>query len=145
MAHDCDCRKFLPPLQPASESVAAVNVWQMYDYAYMLTRRERALAEDLVQEAFMAAAGKWTIPRRWSDDRRLAWLLRVTANIAIDGFRRNGTARSKQADIWDHYRPVEPDTARQALSGLELRRCWEVIERLPKRQHMAAMLQWRVG
>jgi len=116
----------------------------VYGAAYSVTR-ERELAAELVQEAFQAAAKNWAELRTWSDRRRRGWLRQVTANIAIDGFRRNTTVRDKQGEVWERYRPREFDTAEQALSSIALQRCWEVIERMPQRQHLAALLYWRHG
>ncbi len=118
---------------------------EVYGCACFLTRREHELAEEFVQEAFQAAAENWAELRSWNDQRRLGWLKRVAANIAIGGFRRNTTARNKQGEVWERYRPRESDPAEQALSSIALQRCWEVIERMPERQHLMALLYWGNG
>jgi RNA polymerase sigma factor (sigma-70 family) len=118
---------------------------QVYDRAYFITRGEQALAEDLVQEAFQAAARNWGKLRTLSPEEQAGWLCRVAVNIAINGFRRNRTARDKQSLVWQRYQPREADTHVQALSAIALQRCWEVIQRLPERQHLVALLRWGYG
>ena len=78
-------------------------------------------------------------------EARTAWLRRVAANLAISRFRHNEVVRNRQPDVWRRYRPPEADTFQQALSSHAVKRCWEVIERMPNRQRVVALLYWRVG
>src|ERR1700753_1841837 len=46
----------------------------LFGYACVLTRGDRALADDLVQSAFVAAAGQWVMVRGLNEPQRLSWL-----------------------------------------------------------------------
>jgi DNA-directed RNA polymerase specialized sigma24 family protein len=51
----------------------------------VLTRGDQALAHDLVQAAFEAAAMTWASLRGLADEQRRNWLYRTLANIAVTG------------------------------------------------------------
>jgi len=55
------------------------------------------LAEDVVQEAFVAAAREWS--ERGAPDNPAAWLLTVARRRAVDAIRRERTRRSFAADL----------------------------------------------
>jgi RNA polymerase sigma factor (sigma-70 family) len=117
----------------------------LYDFMYLFTRCERALAEDLVQEAFQEAWKNWheLRPPLTTPDQLLKWLRRVAARRAVDGYRHNTVVRKKQPQVWDRYRPRAADTEAQALSAVAVERCWDVIACMPERQHQIALLYWR--
>ena len=72
----------------------------LFGYACVLTRGDRALAEDLVQAAFEAAARAWGIVRRLAEERRRAWL-RTTVGRQHRGERfsaRGGLAGAAATD-----------------------------------------------
>ena len=54
----------------------------LFGYAYVLTRGDRALAEDLVQSTFMAATMHWPTIRGLHDLQRLRWLRTTIGNRA---------------------------------------------------------------
>jgi RNA polymerase sigma factor (sigma-70 family) len=65
-------------------------------------------AEDLVQDAVIAALRRW--PAEGIPQRPDAWLFTVARNRALDGVRRHGTYRTKLAQLqW----PVQPDPEEQ--------------------------------
>ena len=61
----------------------------LFGYACALTQGDHALADDLVQAAFMAAAPQWPTMRCLHDAQRLRWLHTTVGNLAISAFRRN--------------------------------------------------------
>ncbi len=114
----------------------------LFGYACVLTRGDRALAEDLVQAAFEAAAGAWPALRGLADEQRSSWLRRTLANIAVNGFRREAAFRDRLPRIETLYRKIQVDPLEQAFSSIALERCWRVIQGLPEQQHAVALLRW---
>lgn len=135
-----------PHLSPgeARELAAAFSAHakDVFVHACFLTRGDTALAEDLVQQAFQAAAGAWSALRVLGEDKLRAWLRSTTRNLAVSEFRHNSMAKSKHADIEQEYRGPEADTSSDALNNLALERCWQVITEMPARRHMIALMYW---
>jgi RNA polymerase sigma factor (sigma-70 family) len=115
----------------------------LFGYACVLARGDRALADDLVQAAFEAAARDWGILRCLAAGQRRAWLRTTAANIAVSGFRRDAAWRDRLPRIEARYRPTEADTEALAFSQIALKRCWQIIKDMPERQHAAAVLRWQ--
>jgi len=67
--------------------------------------RDLDLAEDLAQDALVAALEQW--PRTGIPDNPGAWLMTTAKRRAIDGFRRADTARRKVAEIGHTLEEVE--------------------------------------
>ena len=119
---------------PTFERFYAEHVHELVAIARALAG-SRAQAEDLAQEAMLAAY------RRWSDIAALehpeAWVRRVCANMAKSQFRRTmtefraltrlGGRRERQAD--------PPDSGEHDAF-------WEKVRRLPKRQAQAVALHY---
>ena len=114
----------------------------LFGYACMVTRGDQALAHDLVQAAFEAAARRWQTLRDKTEEQRLFWLYRTLSNIAVNGFRREAAFRDRLPRIEIFYRKTQADPDEQAFSSIMLERCWRVIEGLPERQHAVALLRW---
>ena len=114
----------------------------LFGRACVVTRGDQALAHDLVQASFEAAARRWQALRALTEEQRLGWLCRTLSNIAVSGFRREAAFRDRLPRIEILYRksPAAPDE--QAFSSIMLERCWGVIEGLPERQHAVALLRW---
>lgn len=117
----------------------------LFGYACVLTRGDRALADDLVQSAFMAAAGQWPTMRCLRDVQRRRWLRTTVGNLAISVFRRNDAFRDRLPQLEALYRPPSADTHADAVSGIALDRCWRVIQALPPQQHEVAVMRWLLG
>jgi len=88
----------------ASDAQAAVTAVWRHEAARLiagLTRmtRDLGLAEDLAQDALVAALDQW--PREGVPANPGAWLMAVAKRRAIDQFRREDTAR-RGADILGH-------------------------------------------
>jgi RNA polymerase sigma factor (sigma-70 family) len=120
----------------------AVYAPGLFGYACVLTRGDRALAEDLVQSTFMAAARQWSTVRCLRDAQRLRWLHATAGNLAVSIFRRNGAFRDRLPRLEARYRPPSPDTHAEAMSGIAVERCWRAIQALPPRQHAVAVMRW---
>jgi RNA polymerase sigma-70 factor, ECF subfamily len=126
----------------------------LFGYACVLTRRDRAMAEDLVQAAFEAAAEAWHVLGDLTEEQRRGWLCRMLASIAVDGFRRETAFRDRLPRIEALYQKIQADPPEQAppeqahpeqvLSSIALERCWQIIQGLPQRQHAVALLRWQL-
>jgi RNA polymerase sigma-70 factor (ECF subfamily) len=129
----------------AEELAACFNVHasDLFGYACVLVRGDRALADDLVQAAFEAAGRAWWNLRCRTDDQRRGWLRTTLANIAVSGFRRDAAFRNRLPRIEARYRKTQADTAAQAFSSIVLERCWQIINAMPERQHAVAVLRWQ--
>jgi RNA polymerase sigma factor (sigma-70 family) len=110
----------------------------------VLTRGDRALAEDLVQAAFEAAGQAWQVLGYLAEEQRYGWLRRTLANIAVDGFRRETAFRDRLPRIEVLHRKIQADPPEQVFSSIALERCWRIIQGLPERQHAVAMLRWQL-
>jgi RNA polymerase sigma-70 factor (ECF subfamily) len=120
----------------------------------VLTRRDRAMAEDLVQAAFEAAAEAWHVLGDLTEEQRRGWLSRMLASIAVDGFRRETAFRDRLPRIEALYQKIQADPPEQdppeqappeqVLSSITLERCWRIIQGLPQRQHAVALLRWQL-
>jgi RNA polymerase sigma-70 factor, ECF subfamily len=115
----------------------------LFGYARVLARGDRALAEDLVQGGFEAAAREWWTVRGLTENQRRSWLRTTVANRAFGGFRRDTAFRVRLPRIEARYRNRAADTPARALSSMVLQRCWQIIGDLPERQHAVAVLRWQ--
>jgi RNA polymerase sigma-70 factor, ECF subfamily len=115
---------------------------ELFGYACAITRGDQALAHDLVQAAFEAAARAWQALRGLDEERRSGWLHRTVANIAVNGFRREAAFRDRLPRIEALYRKLQVDPLEQAFTSMTLERCWRVIRSLPEQQHTVALLRW---
>jgi RNA polymerase sigma-70 factor (ECF subfamily) len=146
----------------------------LFGYACVLTRRDQAMAEDLVQAAFEAAAEAWHVLGDLTEEQRRGWLWRMLASIAVDGFRRETAFRDRLPRIEALYQKIQADPPEQAppeqappelappelappeqappeqappeqaLSSIAVERCWRIIQGLPQRQHAVALLRWQL-
>lgn len=88
----------------------------------------------------------WGRLRQLRADALAGWLYGAASNIAVNYFRSNERARRYQAEVWHRLYQASPqDTCHIALTEAALEHCWKVIERMPPRQHAAALLRWRCG
>jgi RNA polymerase sigma-70 factor (ECF subfamily) len=117
----------------------------LFGYACVLARGDRALADDLVQAVFEAAARAWGILRCLADEQRRGWLRATAANIAASGFRREAAWRERLPRIEARYRKDPVDVPAQAFSSIALDRCWKIIKDMPAQQHAVAVLRWHQG
>ena len=90
-------------------------------YAFVSRRvgGDRALAEDIVQEAWMRAVATW--PRRGVPDQPAAWLKRVARNLLASHFRRRRPQPVDPSEIRledDRFSPETPWAAALVNWGL---------------------------
>lgn len=116
----------------------------LFRFLLGVTRRDRDLAEDLVQETFLEAARKWPELRDLSDRPLFAWLRQVAANKAVDAFRKNETTR-KARPIDPAFLERETDAYHDAMTSMAIRHFTVTIDRMPQRRRLAAFLRWRCG
>jgi RNA polymerase sigma-70 factor (sigma-E family) len=106
--------------------------------AYLLTG-ERALAEDLVQEAFVRVAGRFVHLR--DPDAFGAYLRRAVVNLANSHFRRRRVERAyltrAQSDA-----AVRSGTGASGASVEDRDELWAALGRLPQRQRAAIVLRY---
>jgi RNA polymerase sigma-70 factor, ECF subfamily len=123
----------------------AAHAQGLFGYAYALTRGDHALADDLVQSTFMAAARQWSTMRCLCEAQRLRWLHTTVGHLAISGFRRNAAFGDRLPRLEAASRPPPADTHGEAISGIALERCWQAIRALPPQQHTVAVMRWLIG
>jgi RNA polymerase sigma-70 factor (ECF subfamily) len=114
----------------------------LFGYACALTCGDHALADDLVQSAFVAAARQWSTMRCLRDAQRLRWLRTTVGNLAVSVFRRNQAFGDRLPRLEAVSRPRPADTHAEAVSGIALQRCWGAIQDLPPQQHAVAVMRW---
>lgn len=117
----------------------------LFGYACVLTRGDRAMAEDLVQLTFLAAAAQWARVRCLCQVQRRSWLRTALGNLAVSAFRRNEAFRDRLPRLEAMYRPPLPDTHTEALQAIALERGWRTIRHLPPQQHAVAAMRWQLG
>jgi RNA polymerase sigma factor (sigma-70 family) len=133
---------------------------RLFGHACVLARGDRALADDLVQATFEAAARVWQTLRGLAEEQLRGWLRSTLANIAASGFGDEAAFRDRRPQIEARYRdtqadpseqapseqaPSEQAPSEQALSAIALERCWQIIREMPKGQHVVAVLRWQLG
>lgn len=117
---------------------------ELFGYAYRLVRGDRALADDLVQSAFEAAALAWPSLRGLTEEQRRGWLHRTVSNQAVSGFRREVAFRGRLHRIEARYRRAQSDPLEHAFTSTALERSWRIIQDLPERQYAMALLRWQL-
>lgn len=124
-----------PPVEAAPERF---EDFYMREYvavvglAYALSG-SRWVAEDLAQEAFIAAHRDWERVSRY--DRPGAWVRRVVANLSVSAFRRRVAEAKALARIASGQTPM-PDLA---AGDPEF---WAAIRALPRRQAQVVALHY---
>lgn len=96
---------------------------------------DRALAEDLTQETFLAAARQVRDGR--SDELSIAWLMTVAQNKFLDHVRRRQRDQRNLVVAWESG---EHDAVRRWRRDRDRERAREELEDLPAMQRAALML-----
>jgi RNA polymerase sigma-70 factor (sigma-E family) len=120
----------------------AAHAGDLYGYAGVLARGDRARAGDLVQTAFQAGCRAWQVVRGLDEDQRRGWLRSTLAAIAVSGLRREAPPPDWPPRIEDCDQASRPDPPEQAFAPIVLERCWLVIQHMPERDHAVAVLRW---
>src|SRR5262249_13164599 len=108
-----------------------------------LTGGDGRRADDLVQPAFEPAGRAGPVLPCLPDGRARPGLRPRVATTAVSGYRREAAFRDRLPRIESRYRVTPADPAEHAFSSVVLERCWKIIQALPERQHMVAMLRWQ--
>jgi RNA polymerase sigma-70 factor (sigma-E family) len=140
-AHRSDPAGLPPAGQPEPAPIRAVVPFEQFyrrelkpviGLAYALSG-SRSAAEDLAQEAFLAAHNAWERVSQY--DKPEAWVRRVVANKSVSLFRRKvrearALARMKPESSYLPRIPAEDDAF------------WKEVRGLPKRQSQAIALHY---
>jgi RNA polymerase sigma-70 factor (ECF subfamily) len=96
---------------------------------------DRAVAEELVQEAFLRAHQRWSKIGGYENPG--AWVRRVAINLALSDRRRRGAERRAVARL--RVAPAAPDGA-GGVVGAD--RFWRAVRTLPKQQRAVVVLHY---
>jgi RNA polymerase sigma-70 factor (ECF subfamily) len=91
-------------------------------------------AEDIAQEAFIAAHKRWS--EVGSYEKPEAWVRRVVSNLSVSRFRRKASERKAVSRLAGYRR----DHATIGELPAEADHFWSEVRRLPKRQAQAVAL-----
>jgi RNA polymerase sigma-70 factor (sigma-E family) len=118
--------------------------WRSLVRLAVLLVRDQGVAEDVVQDAFVAVHGRW---RRLHDpDRALAYLRQAVVNGARSTLRHRAVVARHAAR--DETRPADLDTPgsdEQVLAGERRRRVLDALAALPRRQREVLALRHYAG
>lgn len=103
--------------------------------AYALSG-SRSGAEDLAQEAFIAAHKKWD--QIGGYEKPEAWVRRVVSNLSVSRFRR----RASELKALTRLAGYRTDSASLGELPAEAEHFWVQVRRLPKRQAQAVALHY---
>jgi RNA polymerase sigma-70 factor (ECF subfamily) len=118
--------------RPSFEAFYAREFGSVVGLAYVLSG-SRSGAEDLAQDAFLAALRHWD--RISAYDKPEAWVRRVTVNRSVSRFRRLA-AETRALLRMEHGQYTVPEVAHEAQE------VWEAVRRLPTRQAQVVALQF---
>lgn len=130
----------LPDYRDEIESFFKEQAPKVFRYAYLLSQGNRALAEDAVQDAFMAAAKSWEQVRTRSNQD--AWLRAIIRNKIIDSWRHASQMRTIEPLVGNS---PTPDTATEAINRDILTRAFQLIQQMPAMRSRVLMLRFREG
>jgi RNA polymerase sigma-70 factor (ECF subfamily) len=117
----------------AFDDFYAREFWAVVKIAYALAG-SRAAAEDLAQEAFLAAYRDWDRIGEYAEPA--AWVRRVVVNMSVSAFRRRlaeTKAITRVAMGFTQALPALPD------DGAEF---WRAVRTLPRRQRQVTALHY---
>ncbi|MCZ7534179.1 MAG: sigma-70 family RNA polymerase sigma factor [Acidimicrobiia bacterium] len=116
-------------------SFYASELRQVVGLAYVISG-SRSGAEDLAQDAFLAAYKRWEQVGRYPNPG--AWVRRVVSNRAVSVFRRRA-AEAKALLRFRGSESVVPEHSPDAAAT------WAAVRRLPKRQAQVIALRYYDG
>jgi RNA polymerase sigma factor (sigma-70 family) len=113
--------------------------------ARLLAQGDRQQAEDLVQDAFVAALHSWGKVGILRPEGQQRWLFAVLLNKAVDTWRKIG--RIDVTNTFDDlHRPGFADeTYTQAACSMAWQRAFEIIQQMPPMRHHVVCLRWIAG
>ncbi len=116
----------------------------LFGYACVLVRGDRAVAGDLVQAAFEAWGRDWRLVRGLDEEQRRGRLRSAVAAAAVSEFRHDTTSTDRVPRIEDCDHESQPGPAEQAFSPGVLERAWRIIQDMPERHHAVGLLRWHL-
>jgi RNA polymerase sigma-70 factor (ECF subfamily) len=121
------------PERPSFEDLYLKDFQAVVGLAFALSG-SRWLAEDLAQEAFLAAHRNW--PRISTYDQPGAWVRRVVANLSVSAFRRRVVEAKALVSM--------ARSDRSPLSELpsDDAEFWDAVRSLPRRQSQVVALHY---
>ncbi len=105
--------------------------------------RDRILAEDMVQDAYVAALKE--LPRLREPERFYPWLCRIAVNRAIEDRRKVSRRARIDQQQWQEQRPIDVAPAEAETSLLRAESAEAVkagLERLPEGQRAAVTMRF---
>jgi len=129
------------PLAPVVRAVEPFDRFYAREFrsvvglAYALSGSQSG-AEDLAQEAFIAAHKKWD--QIGAYDKPEAWVRRVVSNMSVSRFRR----RANEVKAMTKLAGLRSDDAGVDELPAEADHFWAQVRRLPKRQAQAVALHY---
>jgi RNA polymerase sigma factor (sigma-70 family) len=121
--------------RPSFEAFYRQELQSVIGLAYVLSG-SRSGAEDLAQEAFLAALRHWNEVGMYQDPG--GWVRRVVANRAVSSFRRRAAEAKALARLGPAVHKV-PDLTPEAVAT------WEAVRQLPRRQAQVIALRYFDG
>ncbi len=117
--------------------------------AYLIVQ-DRALAEDVVQEAFVRLAQRI---HQYDDSRPFGpWLLRSVVNAALKAVRRQkrqvsleGIEAAESATLLEALADPRPDPETLAVSAETCREVWQALRCLPPEQRAVIVQRYYLG
>ena len=122
----------------------AAQARDLFGYACILARGDKAAGGDLVEGAFEAGYRAWPVVRGLDEQQRCAWLRGSLVTIAVSGFRLEATVPDRLPHMQDCRRKNQAEPVDQAFPPSVLERCWETIQDLPEWPHATALLRWHL-
>jgi len=143
-----------PPVLPQPVPMSAAAQWdadngleQLYAQhwtglvrlAYLLLH-DRGVAEEVVQDAFVAMHATWSSLRE--PEKALAYLRRAVVNRARSVQRRRAVAdKHLRRGLGERWRDA-PDAAQPTLEEAEASLVWQALAALPRRQREVLVLRY---
>jgi len=117
----------------------------MFIRARLLAQGDRQQAEDLVQDAFVAALRSWDKVGVLRPEAQQRWLFTVLVNKAVDTWRRIG-----RIDVIDTFDDLDQpgaadETYTRAACSMAWQRAYEIIQQMPPMRHHVVCLRWIAG
>jgi RNA polymerase sigma-70 factor (ECF subfamily) len=115
----------------------------LHRYAVTLVQGDHAAADDLVQEAFHAAARDWDTLHGREPGHQRAWLFVVTRNKAVSRWKAGARVEVGTERLESRARASAPeDTWNKTICALTLEACRTVLDRMPPTRYQVAHLRW---
>ncbi|WP_406630023.1 RNA polymerase sigma factor [Amycolatopsis sp. WGS_07] len=115
----------------------------LHRYASRLVQGDRTASDDLVQEAFHAAASDWDDLRGREPGQQRAWLFVVARNKVVSRWKAAARVEVGVEHLEHRARASAPeDTWDKAVCDLTLQCCRKVLDRMLSTRYEVAHLHW---